>query len=83
MQRDNLFDIIELILFADPVIRICQADGKEKEKGDGITSFHDNATGDCMNAIDSTRTRNGLRRAIESFRDRGCRKNSHRRNLFR
>lgn len=57
-------------------------EGEGKRKSRGITSFYGNATGDCTNAIGSRRTRNGVRRAIESFHGGGGgggrRKNSHR-----
>lgn len=60
--------------------------GGGKRKSRGITSFYGNATGDCTNAIGSRRTRNGVRRAIESFHGGGGRRKnfpSGRRNLSR
>lgn len=47
---------------------------EEKDKAERF--FHDNAMGNCTNAIDSRKTRNGARQAIESFHGEGYQKRS-------
>lgn len=50
--------------------------GRFGEKDKAERFFHDNAMGNCTNAIDSRKTRNGARQAIESFHGEGYQKRS-------